>query len=220
MSRRMIFATRAQAGQLLAERLSALELSHPVVLALPRGGVPVAAEIARRLRAPLDVALVRKIGAPGQPELAIGAVADGSSPEIVVNTALLGELALDEDYVRGQGQRELALIEERRRSYAALAAPVAIAGRAAIVVDDGAATGMTMLTALRYLRREDPAQRVAALPVASREALAMLRAEADVVVCLSSPRRFRSVGAFYRSFAQVSDAEVEAALKDLHGVAT
>ncbi len=214
MRRAMIFADRAEAGRLLAEQLAAMRLQHPLVLALPRGGVPVGAEIARRLNAPLDVVFVRKLGAPDQPELAVGAVADGAEPEIVLNTELVAMLSLDEDYIAAAAKRELGVIEQRRREWAALRPVVEPAGRALIVVDDGVATGMTMQAALRQLKRRKPARLIAAAPVASREAVAMLRREADDVVCLSSPRRFGSVGAFYRSFLQVTDEEVAALLRE------
>jgi putative phosphoribosyl transferase len=214
MRRRQLFADRAEAGQLLAERLAVLQLQQPLVLALPRGGVPVAAEIARRLHAPLDVVFVRKLGAPDQPELAVGAVADGSDPEIVLNDELVALLDLDEDYITAAAKRELAVIEQRRREWAAVRPAVEPAGRAVIVVDDGVATGMTMQAALRQLKRRKPARLIAAAPVASREAVAMLRGEADGVVCLTSPRRFGSVGSFYQSFVQVTDEEVAALLRE------
>lgn len=213
MRRRVTFADRAEAGRLLAERLAALRLEAPLVLALPRGGVPVAAEIARALAAPLDVAFVRKIGAPYQPELAIGAVADGDAPEIVLNEELVASLGLDADFIAAQARRELASIERRRREYAPLRARVEPEGRAVIVVDDGVATGMTMQAALRHLKRRKPARLIAAVPVASREALALLEREADQVVCLSAPRDFGSVGFFYRDFGQVSDEEVATLLR-------
>jgi putative phosphoribosyl transferase len=208
MRRRMVFADRAEAGLLLAERLAAMDLAAPLVLALPRGGVPVAAEIATRLKAPLDVAFVRKLGAPDQPELAIGAVADGASPEIVLNAELVEAMGLSEDFIAAEAARELAAIERRRKEYEGLRAKIDPAGRTVIIVDDGIATGMTMQAALRSIRSQRPARLIAAAPVASRQALSMLRREADQVVWLSAPRRFGSVGYFYRSFAQVSDEDV------------
>jgi putative phosphoribosyl transferase len=214
MRRRVTFADRAEAGRLLAERLAAARLQDPLVLALPRGGVPVGAEIARALGAPLDVAFVRKIGAPEQPELAIGAVADGTEPEIVLNVKLVHALGLSEDYIASEAARELAVIEQRRRDYASLRPTAEPQGRAVIVVDDGVATGMTMQAALRHLKRRAPSRLIAAAPVASREAVAMLKREADAVVCLASPRRFGSVGSFYRNFEQVSDEEVAALLRE------
>jgi putative phosphoribosyl transferase len=214
MRRRLIFADRAEAGALLAGRIAALDLADPLVLALPRGGVPVGAEIARRLAAPLDVVFVRKIGAPYEPELAIGAVADGPAPVVVLNAKLVEAMALDQAYIEAQAARERAVIEQRRREYQGLRPEVDPAGRAVIVVDDGVATGMTMQAALRWVRRLHPARVVAAVPVASREAIAMLRREADAVVCLSAPRRFLSVGSFYRSFAQVTEEEVARLLRE------
>jgi putative phosphoribosyl transferase len=212
--RRLIFADRAEAGRLLAERLATMQLTDPLVIALPRGGVPVGFEIAKRLHAPLDVVFVRKIGAPDQPELAVGAVADGAEPEIVLNTGLVAVLDLSEDYIAETAKRELATIEQRQHEWAPLRPDVDPAGRTLIVVDDGVATGMTMQAALRQLARRKPARLIAAAPVASREAVAMLEREADDVVCLSNPRRFGSVGAFYRSFKQVTDAEVAALLRE------
>ena len=211
----MVFADRTEAGLLLAERLASMDLLDPLVLALPRGGVPVGAEIARRLGAPLDVAFVRKLGAPDQPELAVGAIADGSTPEIVLNDKLVQALGLDDDYIAAAAARELSAIERRRREYASVRPSVDPAGRAVIVVDDGVATGMTMQAALRGVRRRHPARLIAAAPVASREAAAMLKRECDEVVCLSAPRRFGSVGSFYRRFGQVSDEEVMALLQEI-----
>lgn len=190
-----------------------MQLAHPLVLALPRGGVPVAAEIATQLRAPLDVVFVRKLGAPDQPELAVGAVADGSDPLIVLNAEVAAMLDLNEDYIAATARRELAIIERRRQAWAPLRPVIDVAGHAVIVVDDGVATGMTMQAALRQQARRKPASLFAAVPVASREALAMLEREVDGVVCLSSPRNFRSVGASYRSFVQVTDEEVAALLR-------
>ena len=218
MSRRLIFADRVEAGRLLGERLAAMDLVDPLVLALPRGGVPVAAEIARRLEAPLDVALVRKLGAPHEPELAVGAVADGPSPEVVVNVKLARALGLGEDFISAEAAREFLIIERRRGEYARLRPAADVVNRTAIVVDDGVATGMTMQAALRSVRRKQPAKLVASAPVASREAAAMLRKEADEVVCLGSPRNFGSVGSFYRTFPQVSDEDVAALLKELAAV--
>jgi putative phosphoribosyl transferase len=214
MRRRQLFADRAEAGRLLAERLAAMQLPRPLVLALPRGGVPVGAEIARRLHAPLDVVFVRKLGAPDQPELAVGAVADGAEPEIVLNTELVAMLDLSEDYIAAAAKRELGVIEQRRREWAPLRSAVDPAGCTLIVVDDGVATGMTMQAALRQLKHRHPARLIAAAPVASREAVAMLEREADDVVCLSAPRRFGSVGAYYQSFLQVTDEEVAALLRE------
>jgi putative phosphoribosyl transferase len=213
MSKRTLFSDRTEAGGKLADRLVPLALTDALVLALARGGVPVGAEIARRLSAPLDVVLVRKIGAPGQPELAAGAVADGDDPEIVINAELARQLGLSEAFLADAAARELAEIEQRRRGYAGLRPGIEPAGRTVIVVDDGVATGMTMQAALRHTRRRRPHRLIAAVPVASREAVALLRPEADTLVCLASPRHFGSVGAFYATFTQVTDAEVARLLR-------
>lgn len=204
-----MFADRAEAGRLLAARLADLNLDAPVVFALPRGGVPIGIEVARTLSAPLDVVLARKLGAPDQPELAVGAVAGTSdAPEIVLFAELVHTLGLSEDFIFDSAARELAVIERQRAQYQAVRPAVDAKGRPAIVVDDGVATGMTMQAALRHLRRRDPAQLIAATPVASRDAASMLNGEADVTVLLSVPRRFGAVGGFYRAFDQVTDAEV------------
>jgi putative phosphoribosyl transferase len=209
-----MFADRAEAGALLAGPLAALGPADPLVLALPRGGVPVGAEIARRLAAPLDVAFVCKLGAPHEPELAIGAVADGETPEIVLNARLVESLRIGPGYIEAEVERGRVAIERRRREYDGLRPKVDPAGRAVIVVDDGVATGMTMQAALRSVRRLAPARLVAAAPVAAREAVAMLRREADHVVCLSAPLRFLSVGSFYRGFAQVTEEDVARLLRE------
>jgi putative phosphoribosyl transferase len=214
MRRALMFADRAEAGRMLAERLEPLGLQQPLVLALPRGGVAVGAEIAKALEAPLDVVFVRKIGAPDQPELAVGAIADGADPEIVLNTEVVEMLGLDEDYITAAAAREVATIERRRRAWADLRPGIAPEGRAVVVVDDGVATGMTMQAALRQTKHRRPARLIAAVPVASREAAAMLRREAGEVVCLSAPRHFGSVGAFYRSFVQITDDEVGVMLRE------
>ena len=212
-----LFANRFDGGAALADRLSAYaQRSDTLILALPRGGVPVGAEIAARLHAPLDIVFVRKLGAPDQPELAIGAVADGSEPEIVLNTELVALLDLHEDYVATAAKRELAVIERRRREWVPLRPEVDAAGHTVIVVDDGVATGMTMQAALRQQVRRRPARLIAAAPVAARDAAAMLDREADDVVCLLRPRNFGSVGSFYRSFVQVTDDEVAALLRRAH----
>jgi putative phosphoribosyl transferase len=217
MRRRLIFADRADAGRQLAQRLAEMTLAEPLVLALPRGGVAVGAEIARVLKASLDVAHVRKIGAPGQPELAVGAVANGNDPVIVLNEELVQALALGEDYITSEAMRELSVIAHRRADYDSSRAAHEPAGRTAILVDDGVATGMTMKAGLQQMRKRGPARLIAATPAASRDALAMLRAEADDVVCLTSPRRFTSVGSFYRVFDQVTDADVTQLLLATNG---
>jgi putative phosphoribosyl transferase len=204
----MMFRDRSDAGCQLAVRLTSFRAHDPVVLALPRGGVPVGAEIARALDAPLDVVLVRKIGVPFQPELALGAVVDGDEPELVIDTQLMALLAIPESYVQEQRERQLREIERRRQSYLEGRAPVAVGGRAAIVVDDGIATGSTMRAALLAIRRRQPARLVLAVPVAPPETIAALRREVDEIVCLSTPEIFGAIGQFYADFRQLGDAEV------------
>ncbi|HWL83024.1 MAG TPA: phosphoribosyltransferase family protein [Roseomonas sp.] len=202
------FAGRAEAGQELARRLAALHLPQPVIYALPRGGVPVAAEIAEALDAPLELMLVRKIGAPFQPELALGAVVDGAEPEMVLNPEIVAATGADEAFIAATRARELAEIERRRQLYLAGRTSADPRGRSVVVVDDGLATGATARAALRALRRRGPAQLLLAVPVAPSDTLAALRAEADSVVCLHEARRFHGVGAFYDDFHQLSDQEV------------
>jgi len=209
----MMFRDRSDAGRQLAARLMSFRASDPVVLALPRGGVPVGAEIARALDAPLDIVLVRKIGVPFQPELALGAIVDGEEPELVVDTQLMAMLAIPESYVQEQRERQLQEIERRRRSYLEGRPPIAVAGRTVIVVDDGIATGSTMRAALRAIRRRQPARLVLAVPVAPPETIAALRGEVDEIVCLSTPEFFGAIGEFYADFRQLGDAEVIALLR-------
>ena len=206
------FRDRREAGRRLAERLLALQPVDPVVLGLPRGGVPVAAEIARALHAPLDVLLVRKLGAPHQPELAIGAVVAGDSTEVVLNEDIVAHLGLTPDDIAAETKRQLALIEQRNRIYRNVRQPQPVEGRTAIVVDDGAATGATLRAALKGVARQRPSRLIAAVPVASDYAVDLLAKEADAVVTLRVPRLFGSVGAFYRDFSEVSDDEVVALL--------
>jgi putative phosphoribosyl transferase len=188
--------------------LAHLKNRRPIVLALPRGGVAVGFEIARALEAPLDVVLVRKIGVPWQPELALGAVSDGEEAQTFIDAALAEELPLPERYVEEETARQLAEIERRRGIYCAGRAPLDIAGRTAIIVDDGIATGATMRVALRAARRRAPARLVLAVPVAPPETLAELAKEADESVCLETPDMLGAIGFYYRDFHQMSDAEV------------
>jgi putative phosphoribosyl transferase len=207
-----LFRDRREAGVALARRLAGLALADPVVLALPRGGVPVAVEVARELHAPLDLLLVRKIGAPMQPELAVAAIVDGAQHDLVIDEETLAWSGATREYVDAEAQRQLVEIERRRRLYLGAREPVEIAGRTAIVVDDGIATGTTVRAALKALRRRHPARLVLAVPVAPREAVAELGPEVDQLVCLETPQWFRAVGAHYDDFTQVEDDEVVALL--------
>jgi putative phosphoribosyl transferase len=206
--RQALFADRSEAGRRLAERLLRFKDQRPVVLALPRGGVPVGFEVAQALDAPLDLVLVRKIGAPFQPELAVGAVVDGGRPETVVNDEMVREFQIPESYIAEESARQLQEIERRRGLYLAGRARVPVEGRTAIVVDDGIATGATMEAALHATRRANPKRLVLATPVAPPDTIARLRPQADEVVCLATPRLFAAIGAFYDDFRQLSDEEV------------
>jgi putative phosphoribosyl transferase len=169
-------------------------------------------EVAQALRAPLDLVLVRKIGAPRQPELAIGAIADGAQPDLVSDAGLMAMLAVSEDYLDQARAAALTEIERRRELYLGGSSPVPVAGRDAILVDDGIATGATVAAALRSLRHRGPARAVLAVPVASPQALDRLAPEADEIVCLDAPDDFYAVGQFYVNFAQLDDADVIALL--------
>lgn len=208
----MRFADRTEAGQRLGAALSDLDFIEPVVLALPRGGVPVALEVARALGAPLDIVMVRKIGLPGQPEVALGAVVDGDRPDLEVNADIAHQAGVDRLDIVKLAEPELAEITRRRTLYMAGRKPVPLRGRTAIIVDDGIATGATIRVALRSVRRQAPARLVLAVPVAAPEALVPLRSLADEVICLATPERFKAVGAYYADFAQVSDSDVIALL--------
>jgi putative phosphoribosyl transferase len=207
------FENRTVAGRALGERLARMKLADPVVLALPRGGVPVGLEVARALHAPLDLLLVRKIGVPWQPELAVGAVMDGDAPVIVVEPHVQAETGIDRQYIEDRAQQELKEIERRRGVYLAHHAPEPVTGRTAIVVDDGIATGTTMRAALRGLRQRKPARLVLAVPVAPPETIDALRAEVDDVVCLMQPTFFGAIGYFYVDFHQLADDEVVALMR-------
>ncbi len=204
----MPFKNRSEAGRLLAAALAAYQDRAPIVLALPRGGVPVAAEVAAALKAPLDLVLVRKLGVPGQPELAMGAVADGASPVIVRNADIIRYAGVTEAEFNAICDKERAEIERRRNSYLGGRVPAVVSGRTVIVIDDGIATGATTRTALRALRAQGAKELVLAVPVAAKETIEELRAEADNIVCLEAPAWFQAVGAFYSDFRQVTDAEV------------
>lgn len=209
----MLFRNRIDAGKRLAAALEHYRGKDCVVLALPRGGVPVGAEVARALHAPLDLLLVRKIGAPRQPELAVGSVIDGGTPIVVRDEELLRLTGTSERVFAEVREEELAEIERRRKHYLGGRDPVPLAGRIAIVVDDGLATGNTMRAALQAARQRGPAELVMAVPVAPRRAIAEFRDVADTVVCLATPEPFGAVGQFYMDFAPTSDTEVIGLLK-------
>lgn len=211
-----MFADRAEAGRLLAERLSGFEHGEVVVLALPRGGVPVAAVIARALRAPMDVIGVRKLGAPVQPELAMGAIAEGGVREIDERT--VQALRIDAAAIDEVEAREREELQRRLRVYRGERGLPDLHGRIAIVVDDGLATGSTARVACRAVRAQGPAHLVLAVPVASSQGLDALRDEVDEVVVVQTPQEFMSVGQWYRDFGQTTDDEVAALLAEIGAV--
>lgn len=209
------FADRREAGRQLARAVIGHDLPLPlVVLALPRGGVPVAVQVARALRAPLDLLLVRKIGAPWQPELAIGAVVEGEPPDVVVDDALQAAVGARRDWIERQAAEAMREIARRRAVYLAGRAPVPVRGATVVLVDDGIATGATVRAALKALRRRAPARVVLAVPVAPPETLASLRPDVDGIVCLAQPSPFEAVGCYYTRFGQVGDDEVVASLAE------
>ncbi|MCK5494981.1 MAG: phosphoribosyltransferase [Hyphomicrobiaceae bacterium] len=210
-----MFRNRKQAGEFLAEEVARRAFTDPIVLGLPRGGVPVAAEVATKLKAPLDIILVRESGAPMQRELAVGAVVDGGAPEIVRNEELISAIGLTEDQFQQEAKRQLEIIEERRKLWIAGRARIPVKGKTAIIVDDGIATGATVKASLHALKRQGPQRIVIATPVASRESLEELRRETDDVICLETPEYLGAIGFFYAEFSQVSDAEVSRILDSM-----
>lgn len=202
------FRNRREAGQFLANAVQHLKDANPVVLALPRGGVPIGFEVASALGAEFDILLVRKIGAPGHEELGIGAIVDGANPQIVLNDELVRMTGATQAYLDAEARQQLAELERRRTAYRGGAKPVELKGRTVIVVDDGIATGGTVKAALQGLRLASPARLVLAVPVAPAESLAALRMLCDEVICLMSPSPFYAVGAHYLDFSQTSDEEV------------
>lgn len=208
------FTDRRQAGRLLADQLVRFKPSHPLVFALPRGGVPVAYEVAEKLDAELDLLLVRKIGAPRHEEYGIGAVVDGENPQILVNEDIAGKLGVPSGYIHNEAQKQLREIERRRQEYLGGRKPIPVTGRTVIVVDDGIATGSTVRAALRAIRQKNPAKLVLAVPVGAPDSVLSLQRECDELVCLVTPDPFYAVGAHYEHFEQTSDDEVRQLLAD------
>ena len=206
----MFFRDRTEAGELLARELAQWRGSHPLVVAIPRGAVPMARIIAERLDGDLDVVLVRKLGAPGRPEFAIGAVDETGWTYLADYAETAGATR---EYVARQVAAEMETMRRRRRQYTPARAPLDAARRVVIVVDDGLATGATMIAALHALRAKQPQRLICAVPVASAEALEKVQSLADEVLCLSTPAFFYAVGQFYGQFSQVSDDEVVALLR-------
>lgn len=203
-----VFYDRHEAGRLLAQKLAHLRDQKPIVLALPRGGVPVGFEIAKALQAPLDVVLVRKIGVPTQPELALAAVVDGERARTSVNRELMEIFGLSEDYLAEQTEKQLAEIDRRRKLYVGDRPYLQVVGRTVIVVDDGIATGATVSAALEALRHAKPRRIVLAVPVAPQETVKELGEKVDELVCLMTPALFGAISRFYVDFHQIGDDEV------------
>lgn len=210
-----LFRDRVDAGRQLATRLERMNLPAPfLVIALPRGGVPVAFEVAKALAAPLDVVIVRKIGAPDQPELAAGAVVDGDRPEIVMNEDVMKSLGLTQEWIEQAAKKQLVEIERRHRLYRAGRAKPPIAGHTVLVIDDGIATGASVRAALTAIRRAKPLRLILAVPVAPVDTAASLTAQVDDFLCLDTPEPFWGVGGYYEDFSQASDEEVVALLEE------
>lgn len=210
-----VFLNRLDAARRLAERLSHLKGEHPLVLAIPRGAVPMGKVIADSLDGELDVVLVHKLGAPGNPEYAIGAISENGTVHLSADAGG----GYGRDYIEQEVQAELSVLRERRQLYTPIRAPIDPADRVVIVVDDGSATGRTMTAALKTLKPRRPRRLIAALGVAPADVVEELQALADEVVCLSTPSRFYAVGEFFADFRQVSDEEVIACLREVAGKA-
>lgn len=206
-----MFQDRIDAAGQLARALAHLRGEHPLVLAIPRGAVPMAALIARELDGDFDLVLVRKLHAPGAPEFAVGAVDEAGWVYLAPHASAVGATP---GYVAGQKDAQMQELRRRRELYTPGRPHPEVAGRTVVIVDDGLATGATMVAALHAVRQRGPARLVCAVPVASEESVKLVREYADEVVCLEVPRRFAAVGQFYRSFPQLEDAEVIALLRD------
>lgn len=208
----VIFKDRESAGKLLAKRLANLkDKKDAILLAIPRGGVVVASEVARELRLPLDIVITRKIGAPNQPELALGAV--DPNGEVVWDENLVSDLGLSKDELREDVEKEKKEIKRRERIYRGEKEPLQLVGKTVILVDDGIATGATILTALRYLKSLGVKRSVIAVPVVAEEILNKISQETDEIIALHSPEFLGAVGSFYQDFTPVEDQEVIELLK-------
>jgi putative phosphoribosyl transferase len=210
------FRNRAEAGRALAAQLGAYAgREDAIVLGLPRGGVPVAAEVARKLGAPLDVFLVRKLGVPGREELAFGAIASGGAR--VLNRDVVASLGIDSETIDAVAAREQAELERRAEAYRGTAEPPELRGRTAILVDDGLATGASMRAAVEAVRGLEPERVVVAVPAAAPQTCDELAADVDEIVCLLRPDPFFAVGMWYADFSETTDDEVRALLQEARG---
>ena len=209
-----LFKNREDAGRLLAEELSFLKSKRGelIVLAIPRGGAVVAKEVATALGAPLDVVVTRKIGAPGYPELAVGAVTDDG--EVIVESDLLAKLGVSDAYVRGEGSRQMDEIRRRTVEYRGDRLYPSLVGMTVVIVDDGVATGATIRAAIQSVKRRKAAFVILAVPVGPGDTISDLSRLADQVVCLSTPEPFFAIGEFYQEFEPVEDGQVREILKD------
>lgn len=207
----MRFRNREHAARLLAEKLTTYRGQHPLVLGIPRGAVPMAKIIAETLGGDLDVVLVHKLGAPGNPEFAIGSIDESGRLYL---SDYVRELEISETYIEQEKQAQLTTLHKRRAQYTPVRPPLDPAGRIAIVVDNGIATGASMIAALRAVRAKHPAKLIAAVAVAPSETVARMQAEADEVVCLYAPDSFYAVGHFFEDFSQVTDEQAIAILRE------
>lgn len=210
----MVFRNRDDAGRLLAERLDRFSGPETIVCALPRGGVPVAVQIARRLGAPLTLLFVRKIGAPGHQEFAIGAIVDGETPARILQQDAIDALKVNDRYIAESCDAAMREIDRRKALYRGLCPPIPLKGKTAIIVDDGLATGASMEAAIKAAKASRARTVVAAVPVGLEDAVVRLAAIADEIICLETPAQFRSVSQSYDSFPQLDDADVMAILSD------
>ncbi len=205
-----MFKDRLDAARQLSKALKKYEGQNPLILAIPRGAVPMGAWIADVLHGQMDVVLVRKLRTPSQPEVAIGAVDETGRAYLSPCAATLG---IDPQYVKDEIKLQMQTLKARRRQYSRIRAPIPVQGRVVIVVDDGLATGATMMSALKAVRQHHPQRLVCAVPVASQDALAQIKPLADEMVCLHAPEDFMAVAQFYQQFPQVNDAQVMASLQ-------
>jgi putative phosphoribosyl transferase len=213
------FQDRSEAGKILAAHVAkAVDDPDIIVLALPRGGVPVAFEVARSLRAPMDIYVVRKLGLPGEEELAIGAIASGGVR--VLNRALIAHLQIPEELIERVTAQQSIELERREQLYRGTRGLIPLRGHTTILVDDGLATGATMLAAVRSVRAQQPRRIVVAVPVASSSACEDIREDVDQIVCVVTPEPFLAVGAWYDDFSQTSDSEVRSLLAQSRGEAS